>query len=113
GGRGQIRLVRREPDRAVPGRAGRHAAWRAAGDEVAVRDAALPEGARNASPRSTDADAAHDRPGAAPDAADAGTHGAGAGPGAAVEHGTGAAAVQCRDAPVSPRPQAQQPARLV
>ena len=45
-------------------------------DQDALRDAAVGEGARDASPRAADAAAANDRPHAAPHAADAGADGA-------------------------------------
>ena len=57
---------------AVSGRAGHDAARRAAGNEVAPRDADVAQGARDASPRAADADAADDRPRAAPDPPSAG-----------------------------------------
>src|SRR5262249_40233117 len=51
--------------------------------EVALRDAALAEGARDASPGAADDDPADDRPGAASDPPDAGADGADAAAGAA------------------------------
>ena len=104
--RGLDRATARRSPRSSTGSTKRRCrAWcrsrrRCAGTEVPLRDAARPEGARDAPPRAADAGPAPDRPGAAPDARAAADAGAGSGSGAGGPRALVRSAQRRRAAPV-------------
>src|SRR6185503_7674912 len=100
-----LRLVSRGRHQRLSRRARRDAAWHSPGDQIALRDVDVAEGARDAPPRPVDADAADARPRAAPDPPPAGA------PGAAAS--VSGRAILTPGAVLPARAEAQQQTRLV